>query len=628
MGESQCLLLREEETAMMKHTNVLQYINQHFKVKLILSLSVIITICSLVTGYISYKMNLNLFESEISKQYLKTSEQTIEQIGSKIQDIYRITDFVIFNSYVERIVQNMHAEPAPGESIEYRNFMLERNLENVLLPLKNETTHIRAVYIVDLQGYNMYFSQANPSIQLQFPDFYEQVKKGMTNTSAEIVWQRMNISDFYEPTGEKSSLVAARWLKSTEQQTVYGMLILIIDEQYFGSLLDPLMAGQTAGAYIYDKFDRLLYSREPEGSPGFDPAPGKGPGSFIEHRDGNDYLFVKSVYEPRSFKLVSGISLNDIKAKGRTVYHLALAFGLVSIVLMAVSVSFFSGKMLKPLHVLVRAMQRVREGNLRTVLPRTSNDEFAFLTDSFNKMVADIQSLIQEVYVSKLSEQEAELKALQAQLNPHFLHNALNSIYWKIMLLYDDEETAALVTSLSDLLRYSLAPVSTSITLRDELAQIRNYIRIQEARHGDELYVSIEAPEELLSCRMQRLLLQPLVENVFVHAFLDQTTSKRLAIRVSRRETEIWVEIEDNGHGISPEMIHQLLDDRTLYDERGERERLGVRNVLRRIYLVHGESYGMDIRRLAQGTLIQVKLPYEMDAIEERRMFHDAHSAS
>ncbi|WP_310944105.1 sensor histidine kinase [Paenibacillus doosanensis] len=490
---------------MMKHKHVLQYINQHFKVKLILSLSVIITICSLVTGYMSYQMNLNLFESEISEQYLKTSEQTIEQIGFKIQDIYRITDFVIFNPYVEQIVQNMHVQPAPGESVEYRNFMLERNLANVLQPLKNETTHIRAVYIVDLQGHNMYFSQENPSIQLQFPDFYERVKQGMSHSSAEISWQRMNISDFYEPSGEKSSLVAARWLKSTEQQTVYGMLILIIDEQYFGSALDPLMAGQTAGAYIYDKYDRLLYSREPAGSPGFEPAPDKGPGSFIEHRDGNDYLFVKSEYEPRSFTLVSGISLADIKAKGRTVYHLALAFGLVSIVLMAVSVSFFSGKMLQPLQALVRAMRRVREGNLRTTIPSTSNDEFAFLADSFNKMVADIQSLIQEVYVSKLSEQEAELKALQAQLNPHFLHNALNSIYWKIMLLYDDEETAALVTSLSDLLRYSLAPVSTLSTLRDELAQIRNYIRIQEARHGDELHVSIEAPEELLSCRMQRL---------------------------------------------------------------------------------------------------------------------------
>jgi two-component system sensor histidine kinase YesM len=573
-------------------------------------------------------MNLNLFESELSKQYLKTSEQTIEQIGFKIQDIYRITDFVFFHPYVEQIVQNMHAEPAPGESAEYRNFMLERDLSSVLLPLKNETPYIRAVYIVDLQGYNMYFSQANPSIQLQFPDFYERVKKGMNGTSAEIVWQRMNISDSYEPSGEKSSLVAARWLKSTTQQTVYGMLILIIDEQYFGSTLDPLMAGQTTGAYIYDQYNRLLYSREPAGSHGFEPDPGSKAGSFIVHRDGNDYLFVKSVYKPRSFSLVSGISLAEIKAKGRSVYHMALASGLVSIVLMAVSVSFFSGKMLQPLHVLVKAMQRVREGNLRTAIPRTSNDEFAFLADSFNKMVADIQSLIQEVYVSKLSEQEAELKALQAQLNPHFLHNALNSIYWKIMLLYDDDETAALVTSLSELLRYSLAPVSTPSTLQDELTQIRNYITIQEARHGDELHVSIEAPEELLKCRMQRLLLQPLVENVFVHAFRDQAASKRLAIRASRKENDMQIEIEDNGCGISTETIHRLLDDRTLYDERGERERLGVRNVLRRIYLVHGASYALEIRRLPQGTLVRVILPCETYRAEEEAAAHDAHTAS
>lgn len=80
----------------MKHRHVLQYINQHFKVKLILILSVIIIVCSMVTGYVSYRIYLNLFESEISKQYLNTSEQTIEQIGFKIQDMYRITDFIFF----------------------------------------------------------------------------------------------------------------------------------------------------------------------------------------------------------------------------------------------------------------------------------------------------------------------------------------------------------------------------------------------------------------------------------------------------------------------------------------------------------------------------------------------------
>jgi two-component system sensor histidine kinase YesM len=600
-----------EEILSVKHRHLIQYINQHFKVKLIVSLSVIIIVCSLVTGYVSYRTYLNLFESEISKQYLQTSEQTIEQIGFKIQDMYRITDFIFFHPFVEQIVQDIIAEPGDGESKAYRKFMLERDLANILLPLKNETPQIRALYVVDLEGNNMYFSHVTPSMMIEFPAFYERVRSGMNTSTAEIVWQRMTMADSAESSGEKSNLVAARLLKSTKQQTVYGMIILIVDESFLGSPLEPLMAGRTTGAYIYDQYNRLLYSREPEGRAGFEPELSKQEGTVIQHNKDGDYLFVKSTYEPRSFTLVSGISLADIKAKGRSVYHVAIVSGLVSVILMAVSVSFFSGKMLRPLHVLVTAMQRVREGNLRVVIPKTSNDEFAYLAESFNTMVANIQALIQEVYVSKLSEKESELKALQAQLNPHFLYNALNSIYWKIMLLYDDVETASLVTSLSELLRYSLASVSTPSTLQEELAQIRNYITIQEARHGDELYVSIEAEKELESCQMQRLLLQPLVENVFVHAFRDQTANKRLAIRAFRKELDMHIEIEDNGCGMHPDTTRQLLDDQTIYDGQRERESIGVRNVIRRIYLVHGTPYGLEIQRLQQGTCMKLILPCE-----------------
>ncbi|MDR6878522.1 histidine kinase [Bacillus sp. 3255] len=595
----------------MKHRLVLQYINQHFKVKLILTLSVIIIVCSVVTGYVSYRVYLNLFESEISKQYQSTSEQTMEQIGFKIQDMYRITDFIFFHPLVEQIVQAMNAEPAEGESMAYRRFVLERDLADILLPLKNETPQIRALYIVDLQGNNNYFSHTNASMQVTFPEFYKAVKKGMNNNTAEIVWQRMYIPDTSDPSGSKSNLVAARVLKSTKQQAVYGMLIMVIDESFLASTLEPLMKGHTSGAYIFDQYQRLLYSREPEGRSGFVPEWGNREKTFIERDGGDDYLFVKSVYEARSFTLVSGISLADIEDKGRIVYQVALISGLVSVLLMALSVSFFSGRLLQPLHRLVQAMQQLRKGNLQVEIAKTSNDEFAFLAESFNSMVANIQSLIQEVYISKLSEKEAELKALQAQLNPHFLYNALNSIYWKIILLYDDAETASLVTSLSELLRYSLASVSTPSTLQDELAQIRNYITIQEARHGEGLSVSIEAEEGLAGCRMQRLLLQPLVENVFVHAFRDQPDNKLLWIRAYRRGEDVCIEIEDNGCGIGPVAIQSIAAVQSVYDPGRERESIGIRNVIRRIDLVHGEPYRLDVERLEQGTLMRLSLPYE-----------------
>jgi two-component system sensor histidine kinase YesM len=601
---------------MMKRRPFIQYVRQHFKMKLIISLSVIITVCSVVTGYVSYRINLNLFEGEISNQYLKTSEQTMEQIGYKLQDMYRITDFVFFHPYVEQIILNMEAEAKEQESAAYRNFMLERELAGILLPIKNETPHIKAVYITDLRGNNMYYSQSNLSVQPPFPEFYKQVEQGMVNPSAEIVWQRATLKNTSERIGESTYLVAARKLKSTTQQIVYGTIILVIDEAFFAESLEPLIADRATGAYLYDQYNRLLYSQEPPVKTDFQPELEEGEGTFIQQNSSEDYLSVTSVYEPRSFKLLSGVSLSEIKKKGRNVYKLALISGLISILLMAISVSVLGGKLLKPLQVLVKAMHRVREGNLQVAIPKASADEFGFLTDSFNRMVENIDTLIQEVYVSKLSEKEAELKALQAQLNPHFLHNALNTIYWKIILLYDDEETASLITSLSELLRYSLAPVSAPSTLQEELAQIRNYITIQEARYGSDLSVHIESDEELAGCRMQRLLLQPLVENVFVHGFRDKTGEKRLAIRACRQAGDLRIEIEDNGCGITTETVSRLLAKQALHMKGRERESIGIRNVIRRIFLVHGEPYGLEISALPQGTRVSLKLPVITDSEE------------
>lgn len=598
---------------MTKWRSLIQYIRQKFKVKLIISLSVIITVCSIVTGYISYRINLNLFEGELSNQYLKTSEQTMVQIGYKIQDIYRITDFIFFHPYVEQLVQGMQAEPGEHESTAYRNYQLERELAEVLLPIKSETTHIRGVYITDVRGNNLFYSQSNMRVPPQFPDFYEQVEKGMLSPTAEIVWQRLNLPDELEPSGEKSYLVAARKLMSTKQYRLYGTVILIMDEAFFEESLHPLFTTRAAGVHLYDQYSRLLYSLEPAQPTGFIPELEEGEGTFIQSNSNADYLTVTSMYEPRGFKLLSSVSLSGIKEKGRNVYKLALISGFISILLMTASISFLSGKMLKPLLVLVKAMHRVREGNFRVAIPKASADEFGFLTDSFNRMMSHIDELIQEAYISKLSEKEAELKALQAQLNPHFLHNTLNTIYWKIMLLYDDEETASLVTSLSNLLKYSLEPVSTPSTLQEELAQIRNYIIIQEARYGSDLQVSIIMEEGLEQGRMQRLLLQPLVENVFIHAFRDIIGEKRLSIHAYKQGGDLLrIDIEDNGCGMPMETLRRLRMEKlpSVGRKPEERESIGIRNVIRRIYLVYGDAYGLEIHTLHQGTRVSLKLPF------------------
>ena len=167
-------------------------------------------------------------------------------------------------------------------------------------------------------------------------------------------------------------------------------------------------------------------------------------------------------------------------------------------------------------------------------------------------MTEQVDRLIKEVYLTQLSEREAELKALQAQLNPHFLHNMFNEIYWKLYV-QNEQETAALIAAISEMLKYSLMPVRTLTTLGEEMQQIHNYVKIQRELFETDLETIIRVDEDVTDCEMMRSLLQPLVENVFVHAFRHKLSNKMLVIQARRRGESLEVEVSDNGCGMSPE---------------------------------------------------------------------------
>src|SRR5690606_33756555 len=136
---------------------------------------------------------------------------------------------------------------------------------------------------------------------------------------------------------------------------------------------------------------------------------------------------------------------------------------------------------------------------------------------------------IRKVYIKQMSEREAELKLLQAQLNPHFLYNIFDEIYWK---LYNQNviDTAVIIKSLSDILRYSLRNVQQPTTLREELVQVRNYLNIQIELFHENLEYQIKIEDELMDCQIIRLVIQPIIENVFVHAFKNHIGATQLTI--------------------------------------------------------------------------------------------------
>jgi two-component system sensor histidine kinase YesM len=265
---------------------------------------------------------------------------------------------------------------------------------------------------------------------------------------------------------------------------------------------------------------------------------------------------------------------------------------------------FLSDNVAYPIQKLARSMSVVRDGNFDVKLSYKRNDEFAFLITAYNKMVEQIKELIDKLYVSELNKKEAELRSLQAQINPHFLYNTLDSVNW-LALKHDVPDFSTMVTSLSDFFRYSLNKGRDIIPLRDEKNQVKCYLDIQKIRFKDKLDYGIDFPEDILEYQTVKLILQPIVENAIVHGIEKRRGKGMIDIAASMTEDTIEIRISDNGIGTNVAELNSLLAGKA-----GIGKTYGIRNVHVRIRNAFGEKYGLTFEdNVFGGVTVIIRIP-------------------
>jgi two-component system sensor histidine kinase YesM len=198
------------------------------------------------------------------------------------------------------------------------------------------------------------------------------------------------------------------------------------------------------------------------------------------------------------------------------------------------------------------------------------------------------------VYISKIKEKDSELKALESQINPHFLYNTLDLVSW-LALLDGNERIATLVSSLSDMMRYNIKNNNKLVTIAQEIEHIKNYMNILFIRHNDKFDINIDIPAQLTSVKIPKLILQPLVENSILHGF--QTMSKKgyISIKGNIENSNIIITVEDNGIGANPDSLNAFLFGDN--DSNIHTDSYGIKNVHERIRLNFGEAYGLSYKK-------------------------------
>ncbi len=263
---------------------------------------------------------------------------------------------------------------------------------------------------------------------------------------------------------------------------------------------------------------------------------------------------------------------------------------------------FFSKEMVQPLERLTENMNQIQLGFRKVTISSDSQDEVGVLIRSFRRMMDEMNRLIYEVYESKIKLQNTEMKALQAQINPHFLYNSLSIINWKA-LEAGQEDISKVTLALSTYYRTSLNRGETMTTVENELSNIRAYLRIQLIMHDDSFRVVEEVDMGAAGYRIPKLILQPLVENAIDHGLdMVERENKTLWLVIRQEEESLLFEVRDNGAGMEQEKADEIL----AYHSKG----YGLKNVYDRIQVLCGKEGHMKIiSSVGAGTRIQIIVP-------------------
>jgi len=306
---------------------------------------------------------------------------------------------------------------------------------------------------------------------------------------------------------------------------------------------------------------------------------------------------------------VIGVSYpEELGVDRRSLGRVYTAWGILFLSLTILFSFIISLQIARPIKLLRNTIKVVEQGNFDIQAKIERSDEIGELGKDFNIMVQKIKELLQLIIEEQQNKRKSELKALQAQINPHFLYNTLDSVIW----MAEDrqhQQVIEMAAALAKLFRISISGGREIISIGEEVEHVRQYLIIQKMRYKDRLDYEICVPEDLFPYRTVKIILQPLVENAIYHGIKNSPSPGKIIIDGSICYNGIELKVKDNGVGMSAEVLARIMED-TQGERAFVRRGVGVRNVDERIKLYFGNNYGIQFfSSEGEGTEVRIRLP-------------------
>lgn len=452
-------------------------------------------------------------------------------------------------------------------------------------------------------------------------DYLKEFLETCRKQDGKCVFRAVNRGDEKETSGQgrEHAIAVGKAVKQSSTGNIVGYMLMEIEENKFSDIYKDVSSSMEACTFIMDERGEVVstageyaqvgepYSQQnirelvPSGEE-------KGEEYIHVTEDGISRTVLTRRMEENDWQLFLMLPEEYLQAGLSTALG---SFAGISLgcILLGILVTFtFSASIVRPLDKVMEGIEQFQTGNLSVVLDETGDDEITRLAEHFNRMSKEISSLMEQEKNSEKQKRKLEIQALQAQINPHFLANTLNTVSY-IAKLRREETIENLINAIIELLRDSMKNDDSLHLVEEEVALIKSYITIQDYRLLGKFSVDMKVEQDILPLLMPRFILQPVLENAIIHGIEPLNRRGVISLKGYRQGEELVFLITDNGTGMEKDKIQEILQERRNV-ERLRFSGMGIGNVDKRIKLLMGKEYGVTIKSEKNiFTSVMIRLP-------------------
>ncbi len=558
--------------------------------------------------FVKYKEDKEISTISVIQQM---NIQTIGKIDDYINDIKNATKMPLFKESLEN---DFIYELSQFNRKNTRSLIFQNLSEQIFHRIFNFNDSVHSVFLFNLKGLSVY-KMLGSSLSSEYnPKDEEWFKQSIDNFGRPVVIGTFKIPNAVDYSNKPVFVFSvSRGIVDVNSSNFAGIILLNNKIDVLSNLCKKMIMVPEQRVFIIDSLGKVIYDTvesnitHPIDSRLLDEIEDITNGSKEMNYNGTKILADFRTSDITGWKIVNLIPLSALNENIDQMRNTTVIITGILILVLSIFLFLVSSRIVKPIKKLVLLMKLIENGDFDVKLKFNTRDEVGQLAKTFNRMTHKVKKLINEVYVDKIKQKELEVQMLQNQINPHFLYNSLESIHMMAEINHD-KETSKMVRDLGKILRYGISKQNETVTVREELNHLDDYINLQKVRFEDLFTITVNVDEALYEFPIIKLLLQPLIENAIYHGLDSREEGGRIEILGYKTEDLIIFEVADNGSGMEAGQVRKLND--YLNDLKNSFKSIGLKNVHKRIKLRYGNEYGIEVfSKPEEGTKVRVTLP-------------------